>query len=84
MCPMHEAQAHPSCDMAADGSGCALKCMPGQPSGRYVATFVFVLFAPVMLPQDLTGEPTIEFVTPLSPEALPRVDSPPPRFLLSA
>jgi hypothetical protein len=84
MCPMHEAQSHPSCDMGANGSGCALKCLPGQPVSRFVATIVFALFAPVTLQHDFACERAIEFLAHLSPDALPRVDSPPPRFLLSA
>ena len=81
---MHEAQSHAmSCDMGAHGSGCALKCLPSQRVGHYVATIVFVLFAPVTLHRDFAGEPAIEFLAHLSPDALPRVDSPPPRFSLS-
>lgn len=80
MCPMHEAQAHASCDMGANGSGCALKCLPGQRASRYVATIVFALFAPVTLHQDFASERAIEFLARLSPDVLLRVDSPPPRF----
>lgn len=84
MCPMHEAQSHPSCDMGANGSGCALKCLPGQTVSRYVATIVFVLFAPVTLHQDFASERAAEFLAHLFPDALPRVDLPPPRFVLSS
>lgn len=85
MCPMHEAQPNaPSCDMGAKGSGCALKCLPGQPASHYTASIVFALFAPTTLQRLPASEPAIAFLPHLSPDALPRVDSPPPRLPLSA
>lgn len=83
MCPMHEAHAM-SCDMGSNGSGCALKCLPDQRVGHYTATIVFVLFAPARLQRVLSSEPAIAFLPHLSPDALPRVDSPPPRLPLAA
>jgi hypothetical protein len=83
MCPMHEAHAQ-SCDMGANGSGCALKCLPDQRVGHYTATIVFVLFAPTTLQRIPASEPAIAFLPRLSPDAFPRVESPPPRLLLSA
>ena len=85
MCPMHEAQPHGmSCDMGTNGSGCALKCLPGQGAAHYTATIVFVLFAPTMLQRALASEPAIAFLPRRTPDALPRVDSPPPRLPLSS
>ena len=85
MCPMHESQPHAmSCDMGANGSGCALKCLPDQRVGHYTATIVFVLFAPMTLHRVPASEPAIAFLQHLSPDALSRVDSPPPRLPLSA
>src|ERR1700735_2267054 len=85
MCPMHEAQPHAmSCDMGAHGSGCALKCLPDQRVGHYTATIVFVLFARAALHRVPASEPATEFLPHHSPDASPRVDSPPPRLLLSA
>lgn len=83
MCPMHEAHAI-SCDMGANGSGCALKCLPDQRAGHYTATIVFALFAPTTLQRLPASEPAIAFLPHLSPDAFPRVDSPPPRLPLSA
>ncbi len=85
MCPMHEAQTHGmSCDMGANGTGCALKCLPDQRAGHYTATIVFVLFAPTTLQRLPASEPAIAFLPHLSPDALSFVDSPPPRLPLSA
>lgn len=82
---MHEAQPHGmSCDMGAHGSGCALKCLPGQPVSRYVASIAFVMLAPVTLQRDFTTEPAIAYLPHLSPDAVTRVDSPPPRPFLNA
>ena len=83
MCPMHEAHAM-SCDMGPNGSGCALKCLPDQRVGHYTATLVFVLFAPAGLQRIPSSEPAIAFLPHLSPDALRRVDSPPPRLPLNA
>jgi len=85
MCPMHEVQGHAmSCDMGANGSGCALKCCPAQPVGHYTVSIVFVLFAPTTLQRAPASEPAIAFLPHLSPDALSHVDSPPPRLPLSA
>ena len=85
MCPMHQAQPHAmSCDMGANGSGCALKCLPDQRVGHYTASIVFVLFAPATLHRVPASEPAIAFLPHLSPDALSRVDLPPPRLHLSA
>lgn len=85
MCPMHEAQGHPmSCDMAGKDSGSQMKCRPAQPVSRYTATIVFVLFALATLQSFSSSEPALAFLPHLSPDALHRVDSPPPRLSLSA
>ena len=85
MCPMHQAGSHAmSCDMGANGSGCALKCLPSQQAGHYTATIVFVLFAPTTLQRLPASEPAIAFLPHLSPDAFLRVESPPPRLPLSA
>lgn len=83
MCPMHQAHGS-SCDMGSNGSGCALKCLPGQLVGHYTATIVFVLFAPMTLQRIAESEPALAFLPHLSPDAFSRVDSPPPRLPLSA
>ena len=85
MCPMHEAQSHPmSCDTSGKDSSSQMKCCPAQPVGHYTATIVFVLFAPTTLQRIPSSEPASAFLPHLSPDASPRVDSPPPRLPLSA
>jgi hypothetical protein len=82
MCPMHPSQVrHSDCGM--DTSGASLKPCPGQ-AAHYMATMSFVLVAPTILHDDARSEPANGFLSKFSPEAHRRVDSPPPRLLLTA
>ena len=84
MCPMHAAQArHPDCDMDTKSSGASLKPCPA-PAGHYTAAVSFVLLSPMILHDDARSEPAHAFLPRFFPEAQLRVDSPPPRLLLTA
>jgi hypothetical protein len=82
MCPMHPPQI-PHSDCGMDTSGASLKPCPGQ-TAHYMATMSFVLLAPTILHDDAQSEPAHAFLSKFSPEAQRRVDSPPPRLLLTA
>jgi hypothetical protein len=82
MCPMHAA---PHVDCATDhGSSTQLKPCPVPAVAHYTATSIFVLLAPLVLRDGAPSEPAILLLKNLSSEVEPRIDSPPPRFPLTA
>jgi hypothetical protein len=84
MCPMHAPQDNPpNCGLDRNGSS-ALKPCPVQAAAHYTAAIVFVLLAPMILHDDVRSEPAIAFLPNFSPDAEGRVESPPPRFPLTA
>jgi len=84
MCPMHaEKHEPPSCDMGGTPSA-TLKPCPVQAPAHYTAAVVFVLSAPLILQSDSQSEPSIAFLPSFFPDAERRMESPPPRFLLTA
>ena len=84
ICPMH-AQQHepPSCDMGGNRSA-ALKPCPVQAAAHYTAAIVFTLSAPLILQSDSRSEPAISFLPSFFRDAERRMESPPPRLLLTA
>ena len=84
MCPMHaENLEAPSCDMGGKPSA-ALKPCPVQAGAHYTAAIVFTLSAPLILQSDSRSEPSIPFLPSFFPDAERRMESPPPRLLLTA
>lgn len=84
MCPMHaEKREAPSCDMGGKPSA-ALKPCPIQSAVHYTAAIVFALSAPLILQSDSPSEPSIAFLPSFFPNAERCIESPPPRFLLTA
>jgi hypothetical protein len=84
MCPMHAEKHEPrSCDMGGKRSA-ALKPCPVQGAVHYTAAVVFVLSAPLILQSDCPSEPSIAFVPSFFPDTERRMESPPPRLLLTA
>jgi hypothetical protein len=84
MCPMHsEKHEAPSCDMGGTPSA-ALKPCPVPAAVHYTASIVFALSAPVILQSDSPSEPSIAFVPSFFPDTERRIESPPPRLLLTA
>jgi hypothetical protein len=84
MCPMH-ADKHepPSCDMAGNPSA-VLKPCPIQAASHYTALIVFVLSAPLILQSDSQSEPSTASLPSFFPDGERSIESPPPRFLLTA
>jgi hypothetical protein len=80
ICPMRSAH-QVVCDM--DDSGTALKSCPAQ-AIHYTAAIDFVLLAPTVLYRNGGREPVISFLGNFHSNAERRVDSPPPRSLLTA
>jgi hypothetical protein len=83
MCPMHAAP-HLDCGMDVHGSSAQLKPCPVPAVAHYTAANIFVLLAPLVLRDGAPSEPAILLLKNLSSEVEPRVDSPPPRFPLTA
>lgn len=82
MCPMHaEKHETPSCDMGGNPS--ALKPCPVQATAHYTATIVFVLSAPFILQSNSLSEPSLAFLPSFFTDAERRIESPPPRLLLT-
>jgi len=81
MCPMHATETHEKC--GTDKSAALGPC-PVQAGTHYTATIVFVLLAPAVLYHELRSEPAIAFLPNLYSDAERRVDSPPPRLLVTA
>ena len=84
MCPMHaEKYEPPSCDMGGNQSA-ALKPCPVQAGVHYTSAVVFVLSTPVVLHTDSPSESYAAFLPSFFPNAERRIESPPPRLLLTA
>jgi hypothetical protein len=83
MCPMHaEKHEPPSCEMGGK-PGAAVKPCPVQAAAHYTAAVVFVLSAPLILQSDSRSEPSIPFLPSFFLDAERRLESPPPRLLLT-
>jgi hypothetical protein len=84
MCPMHaEKHEPPTCDMGGKPSA-ALKPCPVQAAAHFTAAIVFVLSAPLILQSDSPSEPSVAFLPSFFADAERRIESPPPRLLLTA
>ena len=62
----------------------ALQPCPVQAAVHYTAAIVFALSAPLILQGDSRSEPSIPFLPSFFPDAERRMESPPPRLLLTA
>jgi hypothetical protein len=83
MCPMHaERHEAPSCDMGGKPSA-ALQPCPVPAAVHYTAAIVFALSAPLILQGDSRSEPSIPFLPSFFLDAERRMESPPPRLLLT-
>jgi hypothetical protein len=84
MCPMHaEKHEAPSCDMGGKPIA-ALQPCPVPAAVHYTAAIVFALSAPLILQSDSRSEPSIPFLPSFFLNAERRMESPPPRLLLTA
>ena len=84
MCPMHaEKHEAPSCDMGGKPSA-ALQPCPVPAAVHYTASIVFALSAPLILQSDSPSESSVPVLPSFFSDAERRIESPPPRLLLTA